>query len=305
MGRVQDRHSTEAATGQLSADTMSYYGMGNPSAGFFPPPSPGESGSREVEMAPSGPSSLYPGMPRETPASGGLSSAIGLLRKKLQAKQGAPHQLSGPQLLQDPDTKPPCGGACWSPGTSGQGAPERWEPHRGLCCRKLCPQGPDREYAAEQTGDRWLFLSSVPQPLPLSQPPKDFASSGGDFALARWGFLPSGVFLMSAKFGKDREAQPPLHLPPNICILTLAMMIAGIPTVPVPGVREEDMVHAAQCFVAENLEPGNAQGEAAQRRRRRWAAMQRLGPSCKRGDKQRKRATHRSLLPLFLAQLEK
>ncbi|CAI5778653.1 Hypothetical predicted protein [Podarcis lilfordi] len=67
---------------------MSYYGMGKPSAGFFPPPSPGELGSREVEMAPSGPSSLYPGMPRETPASGGLSSAIGLLRRKLQAKQG-------------------------------------------------------------------------------------------------------------------------------------------------------------------------------------------------------------------------
>nr|XP_034979485.1 spermatogenesis-associated protein 25 [Zootoca vivipara] len=263
-------------------------------------------------MAPSGPSSLYPGMPRETPALGSLSSAIGLLRRKLQAKQGAPHQLSGPQLLLDPDAKPPCGGgACQSPGTPGQGAPERWEPHRGLCCRKLCPQGPDREYPAEQTGDRWLFLSSVPPPppppLPLSQPPKDFASSsGGDFALARWGFLPSGVFLMSAKLGKDREAQPPLPLPPNICILTLAMMIAGIPTVPVPGVREEDMVHAAQCFVAENLEPGNAQvEEAAQRRRRRWDAMQRLGPSCKRGDKQRKRATHRSLLPLFLAQLEK
>ncbi|KAG8131458.1 hypothetical protein E2320_009389 [Naja naja] len=79
-------------------------------------------------------------------------------------------------------------------------------------------------------------------------------------------------------------------------------MIAGIPTVPVPGVREEDMIHAAQCFMAENLEPGEGLAEGAPRRR--WAAFQRLGASCKR-DRQRRRANHRSLLPLFLAQLEK
>lgn len=108
--------------------------------------------------------------------------------------------------------------------------------------------------------------------------------------------------MMSAKLNRERDAQPRLPWPPNICILTLAMMIAGIPTVPVPGVREEDMIHAAQCFMAENLEPSEGPGEGAPRRQ--WTSFQRLGSSCKR-DRQRRRATHRSLLPLFLAQLEK
>ncbi|XP_063001632.1 spermatogenesis-associated protein 25 [Elgaria multicarinata webbii] len=256
----------------------------------------GEFEGREVNAAPSSLTRLYPGRPPEAPASASTPSALGLLHRKLQAKQGPPPPppLSATQLLQEP-----CGGGCRPPSTPGQGITARWEPSRGLCCRSS-PQGLAQEHPLERAGDRGLCLSSVPLPLP--QQPKDFASSSGEFALARWGFLPSGVLLMSAKLSQDRAPQPGQHLPPNICILTLAMMIAGIPTVPVPGVREEDMVHAAQCFMAGNLELEGMQGEAAQRRR--WAATQRLGPSGKR-DRQRKRPTGRSLLPLFLAQLEK
>ncbi|EHB05306.1 hypothetical protein GW7_06541, partial [Heterocephalus glaber] len=44
----------------------------------------------------------------------------------------------------------------------------------------------------------------------------------------------------------------------DICILTLAMMIAGIPTVPVPGLREEDLIRAAQAFMLAHPEPERA-----------------------------------------------
>uniref|UniRef100_A0A4W3ISD3 Uncharacterized protein n=1 Tax=Callorhinchus milii TaxID=7868 RepID=A0A4W3ISD3_CALMI len=39
---------------------------------------------------------------------------------------------------------------------------------------------------------------------------------------------------------------------PKMCILALAMMVAGIPTVPVPRVKAEDMILAAQKFRADN-----------------------------------------------------
>lgn len=90
--------------------------------------------------------------------------------------------------------------------------------------------------------------------------------------------------------------------PPNICILTLAMMIAGIPTVPVPGVREEDMILAAQNFMAESLQPSNAEGEGAPRRR--WAAAPLPCKRDKQQQQQRRAAPGSSPLPLFLAQLE-
>uniref|UniRef100_A0A8C5YG00 Spermatosis associated 25 n=2 Tax=Microcebus murinus TaxID=30608 RepID=A0A8C5YG00_MICMU len=56
--------------------------------------------------------------------------------------------------------------------------------------------------------------------------------------------------------GKEAGSQP------DICILTLAMMIAGIPTVPVPGLREEDLIRAAQAFMTAHPEPDGA-GEGA------------------------------------------
>ncbi|KFO32403.1 spermatogenesis-associated protein 25 [Fukomys damarensis] len=52
--------------------------------------------------------------------------------------------------------------------------------------------------------------------------------------------------------GKEASSQP------DICILTLAMMIAGIPTVPVPGLREEDLIRAAQAFMLAHREPERA-----------------------------------------------
>ncbi|XP_053429969.1 spermatogenesis-associated protein 25 [Nycticebus coucang] len=52
--------------------------------------------------------------------------------------------------------------------------------------------------------------------------------------------------------GKEAGSQP------DICILTLAMMIAGIPTVPVPGLREEDLIRAAQAFMTAHPEPEGA-----------------------------------------------
>ncbi|XP_059934747.1 spermatogenesis-associated protein 25 [Mesoplodon densirostris] len=57
--------------------------------------------------------------------------------------------------------------------------------------------------------------------------------------------------LSSETGGKEAGSQP-------ICILTLAMMIAGIPTVPVPGLREEDLIRAAQAFMMAHPEPAGA-----------------------------------------------
>ncbi|XP_042318238.1 spermatogenesis-associated protein 25 [Sceloporus undulatus] len=276
---------------------MSYYGTGNASSGLFLPPHQGQPSSTETKMATSRQPSLCSGMAREASASARISSTISHLRRKLQAKQAAPLLLQALQLPPEPDFDQPCSGG--SPrGPAGKETVVSWEAlHQGLCARPPLQNPAQESHPTEQAGDRWLCLPSAPQQS-LSQQPKDSASSGGDFAPTKWGLLPSGVLLMSAMLSKDRR--PHLVWPPNICILSLAMMIAGIPTIPVPGVREEDMIQAAQCFMAENLEPGEGLGEIAQRQR--WAAIQRLRPSGKR-DKQRKRTAHRSLLPLF--QLEK
>lgn len=62
--------------------------------------------------------------------------------------------------------------------------------------------------------------------------------------------LPPGALPMPSEAGgKEASSQP------DICILTLAMMIAGIPTVPVPGLREEDLIRAAQAFMMAHPEP--------------------------------------------------
>ncbi|XP_001503405.2 spermatogenesis-associated protein 25 [Equus caballus] len=65
--------------------------------------------------------------------------------------------------------------------------------------------------------------------------------------------LSPGVLPMPSETGgKEASSQP------DICILTLAMMIAGIPTVPVPGLREEDLIRAAQAFMMAHPEPEGA-----------------------------------------------
>ncbi|XP_054836470.1 spermatogenesis-associated protein 25 [Eublepharis macularius] len=235
--------------------------------------------------------------PTNLPSSHATSAAVsaqGPLRRKLPAARGPPSQASTAQLLSEPDLKHPCRGLCLSRCTPSQEATPR-------SSRRVPGPSLAQEYPAEQTGNRRLCLPSV-APCPLSQQPKDSVSSRGDLPLAPWGFLPSGFVWMAAQLDPEGGVQPAPHFPPNICILTLAMMIAGIPTVPVPGVREEDMIQAAQDFMAGNQEPGGVEGEAAPQWK--WAAAPHLGLSCKR-DKQRKRAASRRLLPFFLAQLEK
>ncbi|XP_032074543.1 spermatogenesis-associated protein 25 [Thamnophis elegans] len=269
--------------------------QGEPAAGGN---SSSSSSSIESKEAPRSRLSSFAWVPHEAPPSAGIPCCpVGLLRRKPQAKQTPPLQGGATQLPMGPSLAH----SCPALGALQQGSTDPWDPSRGSCCRRPL-QNVAQEFPLEHPADRWLYLPSGPPQPPQQQQPQP-PSSGGDFALAQWGFLPSGgVFVMSAKLNRERDAQPRLPWPPNICILSLAMMIAGIPTVPVPGVREEDMIHAAQCFMAENLEPGEGPAEGAPRRQ--WAAFQRLGSSFKR-DRQRRRATHRSLLPLFLAQLEK
>ncbi|EFB21972.1 hypothetical protein PANDA_018012, partial [Ailuropoda melanoleuca] len=66
------------------------------------------------------------------------------------------------------------------------------------------------------------------------------------------GLSPGVLPMPSEAGGKEASSQP------DICILTLAMMIAGIPTVPVPGLREEDLIRAAQAFMMAHPEPEGA-----------------------------------------------
>lgn len=70
--------------------------------------------------------------------------------------------------------------------------------------------------------------------------------------LLLWGLSPGVLPRPSEAGGKEASSQP------DICILTLAMMIAGIPTVPVPGLREEDLIRAAQAFMMAHPEPESA-----------------------------------------------
>ncbi|KAK2110061.1 spermatogenesis-associated protein 25 [Saguinus oedipus] len=66
------------------------------------------------------------------------------------------------------------------------------------------------------------------------------------------GLSPGVLPVPPEAMGKEASSHP------DICILTLAMMIAGIPTVPVPGVREEDLIWAAQAFMMAHPEPEGA-----------------------------------------------
>uniref|UniRef100_A0A8B9P621 Uncharacterized protein n=1 Tax=Apteryx owenii TaxID=8824 RepID=A0A8B9P621_APTOW len=82
----------------------------------------------------------------------------------------------------------------------------------------------------------------------------ELGTPGGDFSLAGFEFPPQDAFLVPLKVSDIEGRVLVPGSPPNICILSLAMTIAGIPTVPVPGVREEDVVRAAQSFMTENPE---------------------------------------------------
>ncbi|XP_015267807.1 PREDICTED: spermatogenesis-associated protein 25 [Gekko japonicus] len=226
----------------------------------------------ELKLAPGGP----PRLSAAAPSAGGVS-APGLFRRKPPAGRGPPPQGSTAPLLPEPDLQPPCRGVCLSPGAPHQGVPRgssRRPPHLG-------PAG--------QAGRGCLCLPPA-APHPLGQQVKDNASPRGDPPLARWwGFLPSGLVWMSAPLDPEGGASPPaLCPPPNICILTLAMMIAGIPTVPVPGVREEDLILAARDFMAGSPRPSQVASRWPFRQGRPAAAAAEAGGRS-----------------LFLAQLEK
>ncbi|XP_074868237.1 spermatogenesis-associated protein 25, partial [Carettochelys insculpta] len=94
----------------------------------------------------------------------------------------------------------------------------------------------------------------------------ELGSPGGDFPQATSGFPPMAALLMPINFSRNRGGQSAQNAPPDICILTLAMMIAGIPTVPVPGLKEEDLIRAAQNFMTENPEQGVQGGRMPKRR---------------------------------------
>uniref|UniRef100_A0A8C3SWW5 Uncharacterized protein n=1 Tax=Chelydra serpentina TaxID=8475 RepID=A0A8C3SWW5_CHESE len=118
-----------------------------------------------------------------------------------------------------------------------------------------------------------------------------------DFPLAICGFPPRGAFLMPIKLSKNRGGQSVQNPPPDICILTLAMMIAGIPTVPVPGIKEEDLIRAAQNFMTENPEQG-VQGQRTPKRTGDAAQFWKK-------DRQRKRPVDRGFQPPSIAHFEK
>ncbi|XP_048354749.1 spermatogenesis-associated protein 25, partial [Sphaerodactylus townsendi] len=249
-----------------------------------PPPILGEADSRDLKLAPNSLLSLPPAS---------VTTHV-VFRRKAPARRGPAPKVSPTQVLPESDFKLPCRRGFLSPSPPSQGATRR-------PARRFPQAGPAPELPSEQTGNRWPCLPAA-MPPPLGPQPKVFASSRGDFQLARQAFLPRGIVWMSVPLDSEPGAQPAPRLPPNICILTLAMMIAGIPTVPVPGVREEDMISAAQNFVAESLPSGSVDQEGAPQGG--WASVPHLGLACKR-DRQRKRAASRSLFPLFLTQLEK
>uniref|UniRef100_A0A8C3IXS9 Spermatosis associated 25 n=1 Tax=Chrysemys picta bellii TaxID=8478 RepID=A0A8C3IXS9_CHRPI len=188
-------------------------------------------------------------------------------------------------LVYQKTLKQPCSGAQQSPRfplSSRSGYRDiRWEPYSGHYCGRYSrkfPQHKQDEISIWDYPSEWL------------------GSPGGDFPLATFGFPPRGAFLMPIKLSKNRGQQSVQNPPPDICILTLAMMIAGIPTVPVPGIKEEDLIRAAQNFMAENPEQG-VQGERTPERTGNaqfWKT-----------DRQRKRPVDRGFQPPSIAHFEK
>ncbi|KAM4842366.1 spermatogenesis-associated protein 25 [Thomomys bottae] len=138
-----------------------------------------------------------------------------------------------------------------------------WSPTLAVPEARGCPGGPSWETLRRKEYSRYC-----PQFSPGRQP----ESLGWDDGSSRnkasrqggpsrpgpvllWGLSPGVLPRPSEPGGKEAGAQP------DICILTLAMMIAGIPTVPVPGLREEDLIRAAQAFMMTHPEPeGTVEG---------------------------------------------
>lgn len=155
-------------------------------------------------------------------ASGGL----GPLSQK--AEQVAPvAQAWGPALAM-PEARGCPGGASW----------ETLRQKNGRYCHKFRPMRRPESWGREDgsSRNRAPYLGGPRRPGPL----------------LLCGLSPGVLPVPCEAGGKEASSQP------DICILTLAMMIAGIPTVPVPGLREEDLIRAAQAYMMAHPEPEGA-----------------------------------------------
>lgn len=280
---------------------------------LFPPP---PETNTQLQLVKSNLLSVY--QSRETSPSAGVL-VPGLLRRKAQ-ESAAPSYVEASLLHQEKTTlKQPCSGAQQSSrlllSSRSEYRDTRWEPYRGHYCGRYSRKFPQHkqyeisvwDYPAERVRDKQpcgpsgMQLSASVKGYPPTQQRngqhvRELGSPAGDFPLATCGFPPTGAFLMPIKISKNRGRQTAQNPPPDICILTLAMMIAGIPTVPVPGIKEEDLIRAAQNFMTENPEQG-VLGEITVKGRGDAQFWKR--------DRQRKRPVDRGFQPPSIAHLEK
>ncbi|XP_004698078.1 spermatogenesis-associated protein 25 [Echinops telfairi] len=147
-----------------------------------------------------------------------------------QAEQRAPAAQAWGPALAVPEARGCPGRASWEP---------LWQKDYGRYCPKVPPVRRPEIMGWEDSRSR----GQVPQLGSLSQPRP----------LLLCGLSPGVLQVPPEAGGQEAGSQP-------ICILTLAMMIAGIPTVPVPGLREEDLIRAAQAFMTAHPEPEGAGG---------------------------------------------
>ncbi|KAM7127111.1 spermatogenesis-associated protein 25 [Molossus nigricans] len=139
-------------------------------------------------------------------------------------------------------------------------AAQAWGPTLAVPEARGCAGGPSWEtLRQEEYGQYCHKFPQVKQPESLgwedgcsrSRAPH-LGSSSRPGPLLLCGLSPGVVPMPPEAEGKEAGSQP------DICILTLAMMIAGIPTVPVPGLQEEDLIRAAQAFMMAHPEPEGA-----------------------------------------------
>lgn len=246
-------------------------GLGRPGRGSAHASLPTGDASRQLHVV-QGNLSVY--QAGEAPPAAGVL-VPGLLRSNTETNAGPPQREAA--LLYQKTPTQPLRGAHTTPcllihSRVGYG----WEPYRGQYFGRLAQHEiPVWDYPFELVRDKQpcnpagTFQTAPPQRYPPAQQRNRWGAA--EQGSPAQGFLlaglppPGGAFLLPMK-ASNRAGEPAPTLPPDICILTLAMMIAGIPTVPVPGVREDDMIQAAQSFMAENPEQGAA-GEVALKRR--------------------------------------
>uniref|UniRef100_A0A8C9HPC9 Spermatogenesis associated 25 n=1 Tax=Piliocolobus tephrosceles TaxID=591936 RepID=A0A8C9HPC9_9PRIM len=138
-------------------------------------------------------------------------------------------------------------------------AAQAWGPALAMPQARGCPGGTSWETLRKEYSQNCHKFPHVRQPessgwdngYSRSRAP-DLGGPSRPRPLMLCGLSPRVLPVPSEAVGKEASSQP------DICILTLAMMIAGIPTVPVPGVREEDLIWAAQAFMMAHPEPEGA-----------------------------------------------